>query len=70
MSAIERRVEATDVAGMDACIRGLRVALEECEQRWARVQESADDLHLIRNEVEAITAHWAKIRGPLPEEPS
>lgn len=66
MSASERRVEAVDVAGMDACIRGLRLALDNARD-WRGYDDSA--LALIANEVQAVTAHWVKIRGPLPLDP-
>jgi hypothetical protein len=62
VSVTQRAVSAAEVEGMDACIRGLAYALGLAER-------NADDLSYVRNEVEAITEHWERIRGPLPPDP-
>lgn len=64
MSVSQKLVTGEQVEGMDACIRGLGYALKAAGE-----QNPEADLAYIANEVEAITEHWERLRGPMPPDP-
>ena len=61
---MQRRVNAEQVTGMDECIHGLTHALALACDRYPNI--TVTEIAFLESEVEAITEHWARIRGPLP----
>lgn len=64
MMATTTRASAEWITGMDCCIRGLGHALAQAREF------NIDDIPLasMESEVEAITEHWERVRGPMPPE--